>query len=203
MKSSPTQISWRARLAALAGPCLLAQAAFAGEGGESGLYLGDLGQALAAVAVFLVLLAILGKWAWKPIIEQLRIREERIEQALQDAEKRHQDAKDLLERYRQRMEQVQAEAQELLGKTRLEADAAKEGIVSAAHNEAQGILRDTRRQIDQAKVEALQELRATTAQLAAEIAVTALGRRLTEDDHRRLIDESLQEIERRTTGGRV
>lgn len=203
MKSSPTQISWRAALAGLMGPCLMATPALASEGGGGGLYMGDLGQALAAVAVFLVLLAILGKWAWKPIIEQLRTREERIQQAVADAEKRNQDAKDLLERYRQRMESVHAEAQELLGKTRLEADAAKETIVSAAHNESQGILRDTRRQIDQAKVEALQELRATTAQLAADIAVSALGRRLTDEDHRRLVDESLQEITRRSAGGRA
>ncbi|MEI7838056.1 MAG: F0F1 ATP synthase subunit B [Planctomycetota bacterium] len=203
MKSSPTQISWCAALAWVVAPCLIAQPAFASEGGGSSPYPGDLGQALAAVAIFLVLLGILGKWAWKPIIEQLRCREERIEQAVGDAEKRHQEAKDLLERYRQRMENVQAEAQELLGKTRLEADAVKEEIVTAAHNEAQGILRDTRRQIDQARVEALQEIRQTTAQLAADIAVSALGRRLTDEDHRRLIDESLQEITQRSTGGRA
>ncbi|MCY2924432.1 MAG: hypothetical protein NT031_03185, partial [Planctomycetota bacterium] len=68
MNASPTQISWRAVWAGLLAPCLLAQPALANEGG-GGLYFGDLGQALAAVAVFLVLLAILGKWAWKPIIE--------------------------------------------------------------------------------------------------------------------------------------
>ena len=202
MKTRPSQTLWRARLAVLAGPCLIAQTAFAGEGG-GGLYFGDLGQALAALGIFLLLLGILGKWAWKPIIEQLRTREERIERAVADAEKRHQDAKDLLERYRQRMEAVQAEAQELLGKTRLEADAVKEEIVAAAHKESQAVQREARVQIEQAKVEALQELRATTAQLAADIAVTALGRRLTDEDHRRLIDESMQEITRRTPGGRV
>ena len=97
MKTRPSQTLWRARLAVLAGPCLIAQTAFAGEGG-GGLYFGDLGQALAALGIFLLLLGILGKWAWKPIIEQLRTREERIERAVADAEKRHQDAKDLLER---------------------------------------------------------------------------------------------------------
>ena len=43
-----------------------------------GVYMGDPGQMIAAIAIFLVLFLILRKWAWKPILAQLRAREERI-----------------------------------------------------------------------------------------------------------------------------
>jgi F-type H+-transporting ATPase subunit b len=185
----------------LALPALWADAAFGSEGG-GGLYFGDIGQALAALAVFLVLLAILGKWAWKPIVEQLRAREQRIEKAIADAERRRQEAHELAERYRQRMERVEAEAEEALARTRQQADLAREEVLTAARSEAQGILRDARRQIEQARDEALREIQETTAKLAADIAVAALGRRLTEEDHRRLVEESLREISQRASGGR-
>ena len=62
---------------------LLLIAGIAQAAGEDGQFNpGDLGQAIIAIAIFLLLLLVLGKFAWGPIIAQLRSREDRIGQSI-------------------------------------------------------------------------------------------------------------------------
>ena len=86
--------------------CASAMAA-EGEGGASS-GAGDLGQAIATVVIFLLLLAVLGRWAWRPIVSQLQQREQRIADTISAAQKREKEAQDLLESYRKRLDSVAA-----------------------------------------------------------------------------------------------
>lgn len=171
---------------------LAAGSACAAEG--AGPTPGDIGQAVAAIVIFLVLLVVLGKYGWKPIMAQLRNREESIAKAISDAQSRQQDAEKLLAEYRARLDQVGGEAKELLAKSRQESLAAREQILNETREEARKNADITRQDIERAKQDALKELYQTTAQLAADMAARVLAESLKAADHRELLADSLAEI---------
>jgi F-type H+-transporting ATPase subunit b len=155
---------------------------------------GDLGQAIAAILIFLALLAVLGKYGWTPIMEQLRRREEHIAKAIDDAQKGRQDAEALLSQYRAKLDQAAGEAKEVIAKGRQEAAAAREEILAQARDEARKAAEMARQDIEQAKQKALEELYQTTTELAADMAGRVLQESLKASDHRELLADSLSEI---------
>lgn len=160
-------------------------------------YPGDVGQAIAAILVFLVLLAILGKWAWGPMVQQLRRREEGIDNAVQQADKREKEANQLLQAYRDRLASVETEVKQMQAKSREKAEAERDEILEATRQEARKALEDASHDIERAKKRALGELQDTTVLLATEIAGRVIQQKLTAKQHQRMMDESLKQIRKR------
>ena len=166
-------------------------------GAEDGsFYPGDLGQALATILVFIILLLVLRRWAWRPVCTQLQRREKAIAEALETAEQRRQEAEDLARLYKTRLDRAETEAADLLAKARKEAADARREILHVAREEARKDAERAHREIDRASDEAMQDLRAATAQLATEIAGRVIRKALTPEEHRRLVADSLAEIHR-------
>lgn len=188
------------RAAAAAGAALLCggAAALAGEG-ES-LDPGTIGQAITTIVIFVVLLLVLGRWAWKPVITQLRRREEIVAGVVQRAEQRELEAQQLLEEYRAQLQHAQAESQQFLAKAGEEADAERKRILGEARRETAAAAREATAEIERAKQEVVEELHESAARLAAEIAEGILRRSISPADRQRLMAESLQEIRRRMEG---
>ena len=160
-------------------------------------YPGDVGQAIAAVVVFVVLLVILAKWAWGPIVQQLRRREEAINSALQKADKREKEAGQLLDTYRARLESVETEAKEMLAKSRGEAEAERDQVLQAAREAAREAAQAAGADIERAKKQALRELQGQTAHLATDIAGRIIREQLTPEQHQEMVAESLEQIRKR------
>ncbi len=186
---------WTARLAAPV--VLLATAMPAAAAGGAEFYFGDPGQAVISILIFLLLLAVLGKWAWKPLVSQLQRREQGIAEALEHAQARNKEADDLLAQYKARLDAAQAQAAELLAKSRADAAEAREKILSAAQSEAHRAGESARQEIERAKLDALAELQDTTARLATDVAARVIRKNLSDDDQRRLLSDSLAEIRQR------
>ena len=189
-------LRWLACLACLAGG---APPAWAQQAGEVP-YTGDLGQAIAAILIFLGLLAILGRWAWKPLVAQLRHREESINHALELSQQREREATDLLAHYTARMKAVEAEAADLLAQSRRDAAQAREELLAQARQEARQFMAAAREELQHAKQSALQDIYASTAELSTQIASRVLGKALDADDQDRLLTLSFQEVSRAFKG---
>ncbi len=183
----------RTGLQTLTALCLLALPACA-QAAENGVNPGNLGQAIATIVIFLLLLVVLGKWAWKPIIEQLQQREQAIAASIERAEKREIDAQTLISDYEARMEQVQIEARELLDRTRKESARTRDEMIEAARQQAVESVKSAEESIDLARREAMRDLYDETARLAADIAGQVIQKGLSEEEHQRLVQESLQQI---------
>ena len=184
------------RLAAAAACAVLLSLAEAvrAEEGDSKFYPGDLGQAIAAILVFVLLLLVLRRWAWGPIITQLRQREERIAHSLQMADEREKEAQDLEAAYSQRMDQARAEAEQVVAEARKQAAETRDQALAKAKEAAGELIRRAEEEIEAARAEVTQELREKTAGLATDLAEKILGRNLTPDDQNRLLAESLEDI---------
>jgi len=182
-------------LAVACGVLLCAAGPAAAEGGK--LYPGDLGQAIATFLTFGVLLFVLGKYAWKPIVTQLRHREEEVAETIARAGTQQEEAEKLLAHYQSLVDKAEAESKDILSTSRREATEARDQIISEARSESRRAIRSAQEEIRHAKEEVVRELRETTAELAADIAEQVLGKGLRPEDHRRLVDQSLEEIRER------
>jgi len=155
---------------------------------------GDWGQAIYAIVVFLLLAAILGKWAWKPIIAEMRRREEEIARNVRQAEQRRKEADELEGKYRARLAQVEQEARHALSEAAKEAQQSREEILAKAREEARRHVAGAEAEIESLKDEAIKDLRETTAGLAARIAGQIIYEELDPAAHQKLVDRSLERI---------
>lgn len=163
-------------------------------GAEDAPYVGDLGQAIATVVIFGVLLVILARYAWKPVLTQVHRREEGVSRQLEDAARHEQQAKDLLALYRAKLDAAESEARTILAESREQASEAQEKALAAAREEARRLTREVHEELDRARRDLQAKLDDRTAELAAEIAAQVLREELTDEQHDRLIADSLREI---------
>lgn len=159
----------------------------------------DLG--LWAVVVFVLLFLILRAKAWGPILEGLQKREDTIRSAVEEAKIARGETQRLQAQYKAEMDAKFAEIPKIMEEARRDAEALKEELRSQATKEIQTDRQRLRREIESARDQALKELWEQAAQLATLISVKVIGKSLSEEDHRQLIDESLEEIRQASSAG--
>jgi F-type H+-transporting ATPase subunit b len=176
-----------------AGAALLAAEGHGAED-DGGIFGKALDLAIWTVVVFLILLFVLSKFAWKPILEGLQKREENIHAAVKEA----QDAKDEAQRLRQQlqveMNQAAEKVRDIIDAARKDAQHSADEMLAKAKSEIQTERDRLHREIGLARDQALQELWSQSAQLATLISSKAIRRHMNQDDHTRLVDESIAEL---------
>jgi F-type H+-transporting ATPase subunit b len=150
--------------------------------------------AVWTAVVFLGLLAVLGKFAWKPIMDAMHRREEHLEHVLLDTEKARNASEQLLLEHKRLMDQAAQQHQAILVKARQEAEVVGNGIVQKAQAEAEASKVRAERDISTARDQALGEIWTKTADLAVSVAGKVLSRSIGEDDHRRLVELATNEL---------
>jgi len=166
---------------------------------REGISTGDIGHAIATIVIFLLLLGILGRWAWKPIVTQLRRREESIAEAIAQAERRERRSRELLELYKARLANAEKQAEQVLAEARRQAAELRDAALESARGQSRQIIEQSRKEIDRAMKQAVEELRASTAELVVDVARQVLGRQLTLQEQERLIAESVERLDLRAT----
>jgi F-type H+-transporting ATPase subunit b len=141
-----------------------------------------------------LLLFILRKMAWTPMLQGLQKREESIRNSVEEAKKAREETARISAEFKVKMDEAYAEIPKIMENARREAEAFKEEMRSQTTKDIQAERQRLRREIETARDQALQELWNQAAQLATLISAKAIGRSLTEDDHRRLLDEAIAEI---------
>jgi F-type H+-transporting ATPase subunit b len=150
--------------------------------------------AIWTVVVFIGLLLVLGRFAWKPLLAALRQREEHLEHVLLDTERARNEAEALLAEHRRLMADAQDKVRAMLDQARHEAQAAADEVTRKAQDEAEAARHRAERDIATARDQALVELWSKAADLAVSVAGKVLARDLGPDEHRRLIDKALAEL---------
>jgi F-type H+-transporting ATPase subunit b len=146
------------------------------------------------ILVFLVLLVLLTKFAWKPLLVALAARELTIRQSLDHAQK----TKEELERVHQDsariLQQARVDAEGILARSRTDADRLGAELRQKAREEADAIVRNAQRQIQMETRRALDEIRHEAVDLSVTIAGKLLERHVSKEDNMRLIDQTLSAI---------
>jgi F-type H+-transporting ATPase subunit b len=148
--------------------------------------------AVFTAIIFLVLLVVLWKFAWGPIMEGLRKREDAIAEEIASAQRRNEEAKDLLEQYETRLGAAADEVRALLDQGRKDAETQRQQIIADAQEAARAEKERAVREIEVAKNEALGELAEKSVDTAVHLAGRIVGEQLQAADHARLIQEALE-----------
>jgi F-type H+-transporting ATPase subunit b len=156
--------------------------------------------AIWTVVVFLILLFVLGRYAWKPMLAGLQKREEHIRSALAEAQAAHEEAKRIQVQLQQQLASAHEQVRQILDEGRRDAEKLRETEMARTAAEIQTERDRLRHEIETQTAQAVQHIWSQAAELATLASAKALGRGITEDGHRRLIDEALSEI-RESVGG--
>ena len=157
----------------------------------------DPGLFIWTILTFLVLLALLAKFAWKPLLDALESRQASIRKSLDDAAQARQE----LERLRHDSEQIirdaRIEAESIITKSRGDAERLRAEMKEKARAEADAVVRNAERQIQLETTRALQQIRTEAVDLSVMIASKIIQRNLSKEDNERLIEEALKQVQSR------
>jgi len=155
----------------------------------------DPGLYIWTIVTFLVLVGLLAKFAWRPLLDALDRREKLIAKAIDDAEKARAD----LERVRQDATKILADArvegEALVARSRAAADRLGEELRQKASAEAAGILKKAEREIQLETTRAVEQVRREAVELSVAIASKILHRNVSAEDNRALIEDSLRQLD--------
>ena len=155
----------------------------------------DPGLYIWTIATFLILLLLLAKFAWRPLLEALEKRQESIRQSLDDARQARQELERLQTESQRILAQARTEAEAIVARTRDDANRLREELRQKAQQEAGGIVRNAEKQIELETARALQQIRQKAVDLSVAIASKLLQRNVTREDNERLIDDTFKQLE--------
>lgn len=158
----------------------------------------DLG--LWTLVVFLLLYLVLKRAAWGPMLEGLQKREENIAAALEESRRAREEAAGLRDHLAQERAKIAEEVRAALDEAREDGRRLVEEMQSRAKSEIQADRDRLRREIETARDQAIHELWTQSANLATMISAKVIGRELNPDDHRRLVDEAINDLESANIG---
>ena len=160
------------------------------EGGP--LFQVNLFQVIIASANFLLFLAIIWTFAFKPVSKMLADRRDRIEQGLKDAEQARRDRENAEAERVATLAEARRESNEILARAQRVAQETRDADIAATKDELERLRERAAAEIEAEKTRAIAELRAEVADLALEAAGRVIGETMNSDRERRLVEEFLR-----------
>jgi F-type H+-transporting ATPase subunit b len=174
---------------------LAAAPLYAAEEAPLSPFAGNLGNAVWTLAIFLIVVVVLGKFAWGPVLSLLQEREAFIHRSLSDAKRDRDDAEARLKEYAAKLQSAQAEAVSIIEDARRDSERLREELRQRAKTESETIIRNAERQIELQTTRALQQIRQEAVDLSVSIASKLLQRNIAKEDNEKLIADALEQIE--------
>jgi F-type H+-transporting ATPase subunit b len=161
---------------------------------EKGIFDPQFDLGLWTIIVFVILLFVLKRYAWGPMLQGLRTREESIRQAIEEARLAREETASARAEFDRKLAEANAEIPKLMEAARRDAQRLHDEMHSRAAAEIQAERQRLLREIETARGQALKDITDHSAQLATLISAKVIRRSLTPEDHRRLMDEALDEL---------
>ncbi|HEY7498074.1 MAG TPA: F0F1 ATP synthase subunit B [Vicinamibacterales bacterium] len=155
----------------------------------------DPGLYIWTIVTFLVLVGLLARFAWRPLLDALDRRADAIRKSFDDAKQARQELERLRTESARILGEARTEADAIISRTRADAGRAAEEMKVKARADAENIVRNAERQIELETSRALQRIRTEAVELSIAIASKLLQRNITKEDNERLIVETIREIE--------
>lgn len=152
------------------------------------------GLILWTIITFILLLFILGKVAWKPLMSALQAREQGIRDALLKAEEARKESERLLAENTMAVKRANEETSRILKEGRDLAEQMKNEIVAKAHESTKTMMEQAKEDIQREKETALLQLKNEVADLAVNAAEKIIDETLDEAKQKKLVDKVLQSL---------
>ena len=184
--------------------CLLVlgtgSAVAASEGGGGGLLQPEIGTIFWTLLTFLLMVWILKRFAWRPLLGAIDAREKSIRDAIEQADRDREQAEGLVKEHRELLAETRRERAEAVEQGKRDAETVKEEILAKARAQRDQVLKQTEEQVEAGLRKARGELRSTAVDLAILAAEKLLTRNLDDATQRKLVEEHLADLERQSGG---
>ena len=151
----------------------------------------NLGDIIVTVVIFLILLVLLKKFAWGPLMGVMDQRAELIATEIEQAEKSRVESKELLEEQRNLLKEARSDAQAIVENAREQGESQREEIVKVARNEVARLKEEATLEIASEREKAVAAVREEFVSLSVLAASKVLGKEVSEEDNRALIEETI------------
>jgi F-type H+-transporting ATPase subunit b len=152
------------------------------------------GMLIWTFVVFFILLWVLKKFAWKPLLSSLEGRENAIRTDMERAENARAESERLLAEHKKLQDRSEIEARGIIEEARKTAEALKADIVEKANEQARNLTAQAKAEIQREKETALAQLRDEVADLAIQAASKILRESLDDEKHRKLVTTFISEL---------
>lgn len=197
----------RYRLTLLALPALLLMTPVAllaqehgADGGGGGLFSINGGLMVWTIVIFTTVFLVLWRFAWGPILAALAAREKGIQDSLDEAKARQEEAEKLLEDHKKQLSEARGEAQAILAEGREAADRLRKELEGKAREESEAIITRARAEIEREKEAAVQALRKEAVDIALAAASKLLHQKLDGELDRKLVMEYVDGLSDKSPG---
>ena len=143
------------------------------------------------VVIFLILMAVLSKWAFPPILGYAAAREQRIQDSLDEAKRQREEAERLLATQRQELAQAKVQAQEFIAEGRAAAEKVRAELLERARVDQEAVVARAKEEIQRERERAVEQVRREAVELAIAAAAKLLEQRLGTEQDRKLVTEYL------------
>ncbi|WP_066188089.1 MULTISPECIES: F0F1 ATP synthase subunit B [Gracilibacillus] len=152
------------------------------------------GDMAFAIISFLILLALLKKFAWGPLMNKMEERENHIANEIDTAEKNRREAEKSVLEANEQLKSTRQEAQKIIEDAKKAAVDQERSIVEAANQAAVRIKKSAEEDIAREKEKAVEALQAQVATLSVQIATKVIEKEINEEDQEQLIHDYIKEI---------
>lgn len=161
--------------------------------GASEAYLGD---SLFVLVVFIILVTLVGKFAFGPVSKMMQARSDKITNDLDNAAQSREDAAKLAAQRATELKNSKSEAVEIVNTAKQNGEKQREGMVTLAQEEVQTLKQNAKKDIEQSRLDALNSARDDVAQLSIEIASKLIKKELSVTDQKSLINSYIEGLDK-------
>lgn len=147
-----------------------------------------------SIVVFVILVVVLWKFVLKPVNNMISKRQEEIRGKIDDADRKSLEANDYLEEQKKSIDKARIEAKKIIGEGKEAARKIKEEIEHQASEKSKLMVKDALTEIRSEKDRSINEVKDEMVDIALSASQKMISRTLSEEDHKKLIEESLKDL---------
>lgn len=166
---------------------------YSGEGGGSLLDVNP-GLIFWTAVTFIILLLVLKKMAWKPILSSLSERENFIKDSVERAETAKKEAEEILEENKKNLAKAEEEAQKVIAQGREYAENLKTQIIEESKTEAKKLIDDASVEIERKNIEAFNNLKGEIASIAIDAAEKIIRENLDKEKQEKIVNDFIDDL---------
>ena len=155
----------------------------------------DPGLYIWTIVTFLILLALLARFAWRPLLDALEKRQDAIRTSLDDARKAKEELARLQAESARILAEARTEAANIISSTRSDAARFADEMKQKARVEADALVKNAQREIDTQTHRAIEMIRREAIDLSVAVASKILRRDISHADNERLVDDTIREMQ--------
>lgn len=154
----------------------------------------NLGNIFINILAFFILVILLKKFAWDKLLNMLEERQKLVENQLDEAERNQSEALELLRQNQEKLANAQAEIKEMMENAREQSKIEKKSILDGAREQAELLKENARRDIEDEKNKAIDEINKQIAELSVLVATKIIEKELDANAQSALVDKIIKEV---------